>query len=56
MNREALIHSIMMSEVKGMVSQVLQVVGKTLNKKTLKFYLLSNFYNFQERKNGKALG
>ena len=45
-----------MSEVKDMESQVLQAFRKTPNKKTLKFHLELNFYNFQERRNGKVLG
>ena len=32
------------------------VLGKTPNKKTLKFHLEVNFNNFQERKIGKNLG
>ena len=44
-----------MGEVKDMESQVLQALGKTPNKKTLKFRLELNFYNFQERK-WKVLG
>ena len=39
-----------------MENQVLQALGKILNKKTLKFYLELNFNNFQERKNRKDLG
>ena len=35
-----------------MESQVLQALGKTPNKKTLKFHFELNFNNFQERKNG----
>ena len=39
-----------------MESQVLQAVGKTPDRKTLKFHLELNFNNFQERKDGKVLG
>ena len=45
----------MMSEVKDVESQVLWALEKTLSKKNLKFHLKLNFYNFQERKNGKVL-
>ena len=46
----------MISEVKDMESQVLRALGKTPNKKTLKFHLELNFNNFQKRKYGKVLG
>ena len=39
-----------------MESQVLLALGKTPNKKTLKFKLEINFNNFGERKSGKVLG
>ena len=38
-----------------MESQVLLALGKTPNKKTLKFHLELNLNNFQEEKNGKVL-
>ena len=53
---EALIHSILICEVKDMESQVLQALGKTLDQKALKYHLKLNFNNFQERKDGKVLG
>ena len=39
-----------------MESQVLRALGKTPNKKTLKFHLELNFNDFQEKKDGKVLG
>ena len=53
---EALIHSILMSEVKYLESQVLWALGKTPNQKNLRFDLEFNFNNFYERKNGEVLG
>ena len=38
-----------------MESQVLWAIGKTPNKKTLKFHLELNFYKFQARKSGNIL-
>ena len=39
-----------------MESQFLQALGKTPNKKTLKFHLKLNFNNFEEKNNNKVLG
>ena len=56
MTLQASIHSILICEVKDMESQVLWALGKTSNKKTLKFHLELNFNKFQEKKSGKVLG
>ena len=37
-----------------MESQLFKALGRTPNKKPLKFYLELNFNNFQERKNRKV--
>ena len=50
-----MIHSILMSEVKDMENQVLKALEKFQTKKTLKFHLEPNFYNFQERKEEEVL-
>ena len=42
--------------MKDLRSQVLWALKKLQTKKTLKFHLELNFYNFQERKNGNILG
>ena len=38
------------------IVEILRAIGKTPNKKTLKFHLKLNFNNFQERRNEKILG
>jgi hypothetical protein len=49
--RKALVHSIMISEVKDMKSDVLRALKASLSeKKTLKFVCGLNLNNFQERK------
>jgi hypothetical protein len=49
--REALVHSIPISEVKDMKSDVLRVLKASLSrKKTLNLIWGLNFNNFQERK------
>jgi hypothetical protein len=49
--REALVHSIPISEVKDMKSDVLQALKASLSKKkTLNLVCGLNFNNFQERK------
>ena len=53
---KALIHSILISDVKDMKSHVLRALGKISNKKALKFHLEFNFNNFHGRKDGKVLG
>ena len=47
---KALIHSILISEVKDTKSHVLQGLWKIQNKKTLKFHLKLNFNNFKKEK------
>jgi hypothetical protein len=47
---KALIHSIPISEVKEMKSDVLQALKVSLSKKTLNLVCGLNFNNFQERK------
>jgi hypothetical protein len=48
--REALVHSIPISEVKDMKSDVLQALMTSLFEKTLNLDCRLNFNNFQERK------
>jgi hypothetical protein len=48
--REALVHSILISEVKDMKSDVLRALKASLSKKTLNLDCGLNFNNFQERK------
>jgi hypothetical protein len=49
--REALVHSIPISEVKDMTSDVLRALKASLSKiKTLNLVCRLNFNNFQERK------
>jgi hypothetical protein len=48
--REALVHSILISEVKDMKSDVLRALKASLSKKTLNLVYRLNFNNFQERK------
>ena len=48
--REALVHSIPISEVKDMKSDVLRAVKASLFEKTLNLVCRLNFNNFQERK------
>ena len=50
MNIGTLIYSILMSEVKDMENQFLLALEKLQTKNTLKFHLVPNFNNFQERK------
>jgi hypothetical protein len=48
--KEALVHSIPISEVKDMKSDVLQALKGSLSKKTVNLVCRLNFNNFQERK------
>jgi hypothetical protein len=48
--REALVHSIPISEVKDMKSDVLRALNAFHSKKTLNLVCGPNFNNFQERK------
>jgi hypothetical protein len=48
--RKSLVHSIPISEVKDMKSDVLQVLKASLSEKTLNLVCRLNFNNFQERK------
>jgi hypothetical protein len=48
--REALVHSILISKVKDMKSDVLQALKASLSKKKLNLIWGLNFNNFQERK------
>jgi hypothetical protein len=48
--REALVHSIPISEVKDMTSDVLRALKASLSKKTLNLVCGLHFNNFQERK------
>jgi hypothetical protein len=48
--REALVHSIPISEVKDMKSDVLRALKGSLSKKTLNLVCRLKFNNFQERK------
>jgi hypothetical protein len=48
--REALVHSIPISELKDMKSDVLRALKGSLSKKTLNLVCGLNFNNFQERK------
>jgi hypothetical protein len=48
--REALVHSIPISEVKDMKSDVLRALKASLSEKTLNLVCGLNFNNFQERK------
>jgi hypothetical protein len=48
--RKALVHSILISEVKDMKSDVLRTVKASHSKKTLNLVCGLNFNNFQEKK------
>jgi hypothetical protein len=48
--REALVHSIPISEVKDMKSDIFQALKASLSKKTLNLICGFNFNNFQEKK------
>jgi hypothetical protein len=48
--REALVHSILISEVKDMKSDVLRALTAFLSEKTFNLVCSLNFNNFQERK------
>jgi hypothetical protein len=48
--RKALVHSILISEVKDMKSDVLRALQASLSKKNLNLVCGFNFNNFQERK------
>jgi hypothetical protein len=48
--REALVHSIPISEVKDMKSDVLRALEASLSEKTLNLVCRLNFNNFQEKK------
>ena len=56
MNMGSLIHSIVIIEVKDMENKVCWHLEKLQTKRTLKFHIELNFYNFQERKHEKVLG
>jgi hypothetical protein len=51
--REALVHSILISEVKDMKSDVLRALKASLSKKTLNLVCGLNFNKFQKRKKEK---
>jgi hypothetical protein len=48
--KKALVHSIPISEVKDMKSDVLRAMKGSLSKKTLNLVCRLNFNNFEERK------
>jgi hypothetical protein len=53
--RKALVHSIPISEVKDMKSDVLRALKGSLSEKALNLVCGLNFNNFQERKIAKTL-